>query len=423
MKPGSQITVLKEFEADPDLAHLEQMLGEFDAFAFLGVSRSEETHSNILAWLLNPREEHSMGEFFLVKFLRKTKAATAEQIRDMDWSKTLIQREWRNVVDGEVGFLDILVLNRDAEYVCAIENKVFSSEHSEQLTRYRKALDREFERFCRSHVFVTRHGVLPGRAEERAFWASVDYGTILQLVEDTIDHGMGGGNDETVTFLRQYATTLRRRIVPDSNIRRMANRIYLRHGEAIDLIIDQREAHIAELREICCEALKRHGNWALIGERNGGKLLGFTDTSWRRFDVFNTGTSLSRTDPSDLLLLDFDFRNRGVVTLILTIMNGKREDVRKSLFERTQGRCPEVFNHRGDQRGGSYGKSTIRLYASEPILSELDFADGDRASWNDAITKWLSDFAENEFPRMNRIILGSLQQIEDKLAGDGGSTL
>ena len=56
MKPGSQMKGLKEFEADPDLAHLEQMLGEFDAFAFLGVSRSEETHSNILAWLPSQNE-------------------------------------------------------------------------------------------------------------------------------------------------------------------------------------------------------------------------------------------------------------------------------------------------------------------------------------------------------------------------------
>ena len=77
------------------------------------------------------------------------------------------------------------------------------------------------------------------------------------------------------------------------------------------------------------------------------------------------------------------------------------------------------FNHRGDQREGAYRKSTIRLYASEPILSEHDFIGRDQTSWNEAITKWLSDFAEKEFPRMNRIILGSLQQIEDKLAGRG----
>ena len=421
-KPGAQIRGLKKLEADPRLTRLERMLGEFDAFAFLGVSRSEETHSNILAWLLNPREKHSMGDFFLAKFLVKTKAATAKQIREADWSGTHVQREWRNVVEGKIGFLDILVLNPDAEFACAIEIKVFSSEHSEQLTRYRKALRSEFGRFHRSHVFVTRDGTLPDRAEEQRFWASVDYRTILRLVKEAIEHGVACGHDEIVAFLQQYTTTLRRRIVPDTDIKRVANRIYLQHRAAIDMICDQKEAHIAELREMCCEVIKLRENWIIIGEREGGKLLGFVDTSWRRFSVVNTGTGPSKTDPSDLLLLDFDFRNDGMVKLILTIMTGEREDVRKLLFERTQGRYPEIFNHRGDQKGGSYKTTHIRLYASEPVLSESDFIDGGRTCWNEKLTAWLSDFAAKEFPKMNRIILESLQKIENEQGSKPAST-
>ena len=406
------IHALQNLETDPALVHLERMLGEFDAFTFLGISRSEEIHSNILAWLLNPRGSHAIGEAFLVNFLRKTKAATTEEIEKVDWSATDVRREWRNVVDGQSGFLDILVLNRDARYLCAIENKVFSSEHSEQLTRYRKALEKEFEDFRKSHLFLTRHGVRPGRTEEQRVWTSVDYGMILKLVDDVIDHDVANGNDDVVAFLRQYTTTLRRVIVPHTELRQMANRLYFKHRQAIDLIISQRDAHLAELRRICTQALQRHGPWELIGERNGGKLLGFSYTGWRRYGVFHTGTSLAKTDPPDLMLLDFDFRKEGSVTLILTIMEGEREDVRKSLFEKTKGRYPEIFNHRGDPRGGSYGANTIRLFRSEPILSESDFVTKDSVNWNEAIVSWLSHFAEEEFPRMNRILLKSLQEIE-----------
>ena len=406
------IHALQNLETDPALVHLERMLGEFDAFAFLGISGSEEIHSNILAWLLNPRGSHAIGDSFLVKFLHKAKAATTEQIGKIDWSTTDVHREWRNVVDGQSGFLDVLVLNREAGYACAIENKVFSSEHSEQLTRYRKALEKEFENFRLAYVFLTRHGVPPGRTEEQRFWTAVDYGMILKLVNEAIDHDMGGGNDDVVAFLRQYATTLRRVIVPNTELRQMANRLYFKHRQAIDLIIGQRDVHLTELRGICSQALGRHGIWDLIGERNGGKLLGFSYKGWRRFGVFNTGTSLSKTDPPDLLLLDFDFRKEGSVTLLLTIMEGEREDVRNSLFEKTRGRYPEIFNHRGDARGGSYGANTIRLYRSEPILSESDFVAKDSVNWNEAIVGWLSHFAEEEFPRMNRILLKSLQEIE-----------
>ncbi len=403
--PSSKEEVLKELKADPCLERLECMLGQFDALTFLGVSRKEETHSNILAWLLDPGEQHAMGDFFLKEFLLET--AADEDIRDQDWAETLVRREWPNEVDGKIGFLDILVVNPDSNFVCAIENKVFSGEHSDQLKRYREALCREFGGFKRTHLFVTRDGTVPIRAEERRCWTPVDYGTILRLVEKAIGRGKKRGDDEIVAFLKQYATTLRRGIVPDSDLRRLANRIYLQHSEAIDLIIRERESHIDELRRICGQAIERVGNWETIGKRNGGKLLGFTEPSWRRFDVFETGT-----DPSDLLLLDFDFRNYGTVKLNLTIMGGTRENIRKSLYEMTQGRHPAIFDHRGDERGGSYGTSTIRLYSSAPFLSEDDFINGDRSTWSVKVNARLSDFAASEFPEMNRIILDSLQKID-----------
>ena len=406
------IHALQNLETDPALVTLEHMLDEFDAFAFLGISGSEEIHSKIIAWLLNPRGSHAMGESFLVKFLRKAKAVTTEEIREIDWSTTDVHREWRNVVDGQSGFLDILVLNRNARYLCAIENKVFSSEHSEQLTRYRKALEKEFENLRKSHVFLTRHGLRPRRIEEQRFWTSVDYGMILKLVNDAINHDMAGGNDDVVAFLKQYARTLRRVIVPNTELRQMANRLYFTHRQAINLIIDQRDAHLAELRGLCTEALERHKIWDLIGERNGGTLLGFCYKGWRKFEVFNTGTNLSKSDPPYLLLLDFDFRNEGSVTLLLTIMESEREGVRKSLFEKTKGRYPKIFNHRGDPRGASYGANTIRLFRSEPILSESDFVDKDSVSWSATINAWVSEFTKKDFPKMNRILLENLQEIE-----------
>ena len=416
-EPGSQMSALNDLEADPNFTQLRKMLAEFDALELLGVSRDEETHSDVLAWLLNPREKHLMGDHFLKKFFLETKVATVEQLRDTDWSNTEVQREWHHVVDGEAGRLDILVLNEDAEFACAIENKVFSGEHSEQLTRYRKALKHNYGRFQRSHMFLTRHGDLAKLAEEQKSWTPVDYGTVLRLVEETeetLDRGQGLENDKVLVFLRQYATTLRRRIVPETEMRRSANNLYLRHREAIDLIVKQKEAHIADLSRICREVTEKETCWELIGEREGGKLLCFVEPSWKHYEALQTGTNLGKQSDS-LLVLDFDFRKFGEVTLILTMMDGSDDDVRKSLYARTQGKHPRVFDHRGDWRGGSYRKSTIRLYASEPILSGNIFIQGDRASWHDAIVRRVSEFAENELKDMNEIILASLKEIEGKI--------
>ena len=44
----------------------------------------------------------------------------------------------------------------------------------------------------------------------------MDYGTILKLVESTIEHWGGHGTEGVMAFLRQYSKTLRRNIVPDT---------------------------------------------------------------------------------------------------------------------------------------------------------------------------------------------------------------
>ena len=71
-----------------------------------------------------------------------------------------MSREWEHVVHGQLGYLDILIVDESAQVLCAIENKTFSSEHHEQLTRYRNALEIAYPTFTRYHVFLTPHGGL-----------------------------------------------------------------------------------------------------------------------------------------------------------------------------------------------------------------------------------------------------------------------
>ena len=411
----AETLILEKFAADPELARLEEMLAEFDLFTFLDLSTSEEVHSRILAWLLNPKENHSMGDFFLTNFLLATKAATDEQIRAIDWSESTVQREWRNVVGGKTGFLDILILNTGAAFVCAIENKILAGEHGEQLTRYRQALEQEYGAFHRSHLFLSPQGTPPARPEERSVWTPVDYGTVLRLVEMTNRSDAGCQDRVVAAFLQQYATTLRRRIVPDTSLKRLATRLYLRHREAIDLINRYRgRYYLDDVREICREAIERQGRWHLIGERDRGELLGFIDTSWQEFSIFHTGTAW-RPQTDSLMILDFDFREVGQVRLILTMSTADKEDIRKLLFRKTKERHPHIFNHRGDRRG-EYNDSTVRLYASESIVGETDFVDGDISSWRDRVLEWVSNFAQSDFPEMNEIILDSFREVEAELA-------
>ena len=162
------------------LEELERAMAEFDALGFLGLSSSEEMHSNVLGWLLDPVQNHSLGNLFLKRFLLEVGAASCQDVIAGEWSNTLVKREWRNVVDGETGYLDILVVNHDARFVCAIENKIFSGEHSGQLTRYRKALEQHYPGYRRSHLLLSPRGAAPASAADRESWTPVSYSTILR---------------------------------------------------------------------------------------------------------------------------------------------------------------------------------------------------------------------------------------------------
>ena len=75
----SGMTDIKEqlgrFMNDPTVIELQGRIrnfdisdGKFDMFKVMGASRSELTHSNVLAWLLNPQESHGFGNKFANSF-------------------------------------------------------------------------------------------------------------------------------------------------------------------------------------------------------------------------------------------------------------------------------------------------------------------------------------------------------------------
>ena len=251
---------------------------EFDALSFLGLSGLEKTHSDILAWLLNPRENHGAGDCFLKHFLAETGVLTPEEIRSYDWSGTTVRREWANEVEAGPGSLDILVLNQQANFVCAIENKTFSGEHDDQLTRYRKALKARYPGFHKKHLFLSPNSTLPASAEDQASWKTRRLWEGPQFRRSYPQKKAGLRRPPPwPRSCTNTPTTLRRNIVPDTSVQQAATRIYLKHREAIDLIFKYQEAYIEDLEQFCREAIRQAG-WVPNGPQDDTdpkKLVGF----------------------------------------------------------------------------------------------------------------------------------------------------
>ena len=179
--PSTQLSVLRDFaDNSTALAGLQEMaiaeLAELNPFEVLGIQYMEDVHSRFLKWLLDPGSDHGLGKYFVEKFLLRTDlsakgmglpSGVPTEFPSDDWTETEVRREWRNI--------DILILNRRAGFVCAVENKIRSSEGIDendvsQLTRYRETLESEFPSFRRHYVFLSPTGVAPQTGTEREHW-------------------------------------------------------------------------------------------------------------------------------------------------------------------------------------------------------------------------------------------------------------
>ena len=202
---------LERLEEDgADLHRLDGMLArwrdEVDVFDALRLHGDEQFHSNLLAWLLDPRGSHGLGDHFLQRFLAASGAARA--IRAVHRPSTVVRREKSLELHGEYGRLDIWMFNGDANFVCAIENKVWASEGEGQLAWYRRVLARDHPGHWVHHVFLTPRGVPPDDPQEREHWMTLSYTDILRLVEETMAAAGNAANEDVLAFLRQYAITL-----------------------------------------------------------------------------------------------------------------------------------------------------------------------------------------------------------------------
>ena len=314
-------------------------------------------------------------------------------------------------MDGEWGYLDILIVNRQERFLCAIENKIWSGEHSDQLARYRKALEAAYPDYSRHLVFLSPGGAVPHRAEEQNFWAPVSYTTVLSALDQTIKSQ--AMPPDVSAFLRQYATTLRRRIVPDSTeINQLARKIYLEHREAIELIYQHKPDFVDEAKRVLREAIRHQTDWSLVQE--GTLFLQFRPWKWADYQSMATGTVW----PSKaLLLFQFHFgdgpNNLPYLRLVMSL--GSNDMVRQKLFDTAQ-RHPKFT-----PREYSYSGGWMVLDRMEYILDESDYDRWDDSSVPAKITEWVADFATNRFPAMNEAIVNCLE--EYKAEQDGRAEL
>lgn len=127
---------------------------DFSVFPFIRMD--ENTLSDILAFLLNPKETHGQRELFLMLF--------AKYIRwqpEAEWSAARVVREARTyAISAHRRRIDIVVTAPGA--TLAIENKIDAEEEEDQVDDYHAHVSRDTRRdYC--VIFITPDGRPPER--------------------------------------------------------------------------------------------------------------------------------------------------------------------------------------------------------------------------------------------------------------------
>ena len=237
----------------------------------------------------------------------------------------------------------------------------------------------------------------------------MSYSEILQLVERTIQDKGDSANEDVRTLLSLYATTLRRNIVPDvsNDVHQLARKIYRKHKQAIDLIIEHRERYepdyVTEGFRMVRDAVReRREEWR--ESTCNHPYARFVSAEWSQYE------ELLKVDgwPGQMLLFQVRATNRRAELSLFLSWRGN-ENLRRKIFDRLNAE-PELFvgdfpSFTDDSIGMSIGN----------ILKESDYADWwDEEKTRETIAGRLDEFARGQFPEINRVIVECL---EDYRAG------
>lgn len=322
--------LLERFVVDnEDLEKLESELAKFNIFEAVGIVRQELRHSNFLAFLMNPSQNHRLDDIFLKKFLKRVLLeadnvnlgelrVSPVDIDIADLEDAEVRREWKNI--------DILVHSPGNSLVCAIENKIDSVEHSDQLHRYQEIVAKEFGDCRAILIYLSPEGDQP--SDNR--WIAFSYSKVVELMDNICKNKSILGSD-IYTLMTHYSNLMRRHIVSDSEIAELCRKIYNKHKPALDLIFEHRPDLQLELAEFIQTLIHKDAElYKLVLDECSKKYIRFADIELDKFPAQGSGNSWT----SSQRILIFEFHNLpNNLSLVLDIGPGNLESVRLSLHE------------------------------------------------------------------------------------------
>jgi hypothetical protein len=384
MDDGGVLPLLEALVIDnPDLERLEAQLDEFSIFEALGAVRQEVRHSSFLAFLLDPQQNHGIGDVFARRLLQKA----VQRAHDIEVGVTpidfdlwelgdlVVLREWRSI--------DIFLRSEVNRLAVVIENKIRTGEHSEQLSRYRLIVEGLYPDWRTLYLYLTPSGDQPSDAH----YIPIDYGLVLGLVESLSQSRASTLGPDVRTLMLHYVRMLRRHIVKESEIIQLCQSIYRKHGRALDLIYEHRPDLQSEIQRIVL---------ALIDKTPGITVVSASKANIR-FVPDNWLPQLATTVP-DQPLLFFEVRNDPSWLRLSLLIGPGPQRARQRLLDMAHANRPKGFSAR------THLSRYWNTIFAQKFLTEKDYADADLDDMEQKVRGRWQRFLKAEFPALSRVV-------------------
>jgi hypothetical protein len=397
-----ELLLLESFIVDnEDLEELEAKLAEFNIFEAIGVVRQEIRHSNFLAFLLDPSQNHRLDDIFLKRFLKRVLLETDNptntnnakispvDIDIADLTDSEIRREWQNI--------DILIHSQRNKLICAIENKIDSGEHSNQLERYQNIIDIEYKNYRKILIYLTPEGSTPSKAN----WIIYSYSQVVEIIDSICKSYKSTLGADTYTLMTHYSTLIRKYIVSDSEIAELCREIYFKHKQALDLIFE----HLPDLQsKILSDKIDK-----LVKEL----LKPYIDSQKIFVDYYTGSIDFGPRDwenkfPKYSIYFKFDYRYDDVkVILQIGPIHNKNKNFRNNIFELAHNpKYSKIFKPTRKQINGK----RITIY-NRQISRKSNYKNVDIEDIRKEILDFWEDFMENDFVSIEKIISENIEII------------
>ena len=353
--------------------------------------RREVRHSDFLSFLLNQKESHGLYDVFLKSLLfsvtkrnRSISSLSAIDIDLLDLANIEVRREWENI--------DILLLSEKEQFVCAIENKIDSTEHSNQLARNEALIESNFSNYKKLFVYLTIEGDSP---EKDLNWLPCSYQDIYEVAKSILEETAGNIGEDIYTLLKHYAEMIKRHLMSDNEIVELSKKLYQRHKKALDIIFEHKPDILTETNKCIVEYLEKYSNSGLVIDHCTKSYVRFAVNHWDKINGQKSGDG--QWTKSNRVVLFEVINSLSEISLKLLIGPGQKE-FREELFAATANEST-IFKGRSKSL---YGKWT-QIYKRKIVTKEQ--MDYDLESVENLIKQELGDyFHYGEFENLCKFI-------------------